>query len=77
MSQRRQYHARNTKIPCESMVSGAGEFHPRALSEPDMHVSAHPAPISRTRYGLTPKRQCGNKSGSRLAMQRNQCVARR
>lgn len=31
-------------------VSGAGEFHPSALIEPDMHVSALPAPISR---GLT------------------------
>ena len=26
-------------------VSGAGEFHPRALAEPDMSLSAHPAPI--------------------------------
>jgi len=22
-----------------------GEFHPQALSEPDVHVSAHPAPV--------------------------------
>jgi len=28
------------------MVSGAGEFHPRALSELDMNLSAHPAPIT-------------------------------
>ena len=28
-------------------VSGAGESHPRALLEPDVHVSAHPAPIPR------------------------------
>jgi len=26
-------------------VSGPREFHPRALSEPDMNLSAHPAPI--------------------------------
>ena len=37
-------------------MSGAGEFHPRALSEPDVHVSAHPAPISRIRYGIAAKR---------------------
>jgi hypothetical protein len=48
-------------------VSGAGESHPRALSEPDKHVSAHPAPISRNRYGFAPKHQCGNKFGSQFA----------
>ena len=26
-------------------VSGPREFHPRALSEPDVNLSAHPAPI--------------------------------
>jgi hypothetical protein len=26
-------------------LSGAGEFHPRALPEPDVNVSIHPAPI--------------------------------
>ena len=26
-------------------VSSAGEFHPRALSEPDVSLSTHPAPI--------------------------------
>ncbi len=25
--------------------SGAGEFHPHALTEPDVNLSAHPAPI--------------------------------
>ena len=28
-------------------VSGAGEFRPRALSEPDVILSHHPAPIVR------------------------------
>ena len=28
-------------------ASGAGEFHPRALSEPDVILSHHPAPIVR------------------------------
>jgi hypothetical protein len=26
-------------------VSSPGEFHPKALSEPDVNLSAHPAPI--------------------------------
>jgi len=26
-------------------VSGARDFHPRALPEPDMNLSIHPAPI--------------------------------
>ena len=30
-------------------ASGAGEFHPRALSEPDVTLSRHPAPIVRPR----------------------------
>ena len=34
---------RSFRIPPE--VSGPREFHPRALSEPDMNLSAHPAPI--------------------------------
>ena len=38
------------------MASGAGESHPRALSEPDVHVSAHPAPISRIRDGIAATR---------------------
>jgi len=33
-------------LPPEKLgVSGAEEFHPRALSEPDVSLSAHPAPI--------------------------------
>jgi len=27
------------------MVSSPGEFHPQALSEPDLRLSPHPAPI--------------------------------
>ena len=30
-------------------ASGAGESHPRALSEPDVTLSRHPAPIVRPR----------------------------
>jgi hypothetical protein len=29
-----------------AMESSPGEFHPEALEEPDVSVSAHPAPIS-------------------------------
>jgi hypothetical protein len=32
-------------------VSGAGEFHPRALPEPDVNLSIHPAPITRRHGG--------------------------
>ena len=56
MRSSQHHHAENTGIPCESVVSGAGEFHPRALSEPDVHVSAHPAPISRIRDGIAATR---------------------
>lgn len=38
--------------PLDREASGAGESHPRALSEPDVHVSAHPAPISRYHDGV-------------------------
>ena len=33
----------------DDQASGAGEFHPRALSEPDVTLSRHPAPIVRPR----------------------------
>jgi hypothetical protein len=32
-------------IDLHEQVSGAGEFRPRALSEPDVILSHHPAPI--------------------------------
>ncbi len=35
----------NLGLPIERQVSGAGESHPRALPEPDMNLSTHPAPI--------------------------------
>ena len=34
-------------IDLQIEVSGAGEFRPRALSEPDVILSHHPAPIVR------------------------------
>ena len=33
----------------EHQASGAGQLHPRALSEPDVILSHHPAPIVRPR----------------------------
>src|SRR5437879_2202432 len=36
--------------------SRRGESHPPALAEPDLNVSAHPAPIVQP-HGRTPKRQ--------------------
>jgi hypothetical protein len=36
-------HARGG--PIRPAVSSPGESHPQALSEPDMNLSAHPAPI--------------------------------
>ena len=36
-------------VDLHEQASGAGEFHPRALSEPDVTLSRHPAPIVRPR----------------------------
>ena len=33
------------RTPCNDESSSAGESHPRALSDPDVNLSAHPAPI--------------------------------
>ena len=34
-------------VDADNEASGAGELHPRALSEPDVILSHHPAPIVR------------------------------
>ena len=36
-------------VDLHEQASGAGESHPRALSEPDVTLSRHPAPIVRPR----------------------------
>src|ERR1700687_542201 len=36
-------------LKADNGVSGAGEFHPRALAETDVRLSPHPAPIVRPR----------------------------
>ncbi|MGH8933748.1 MAG: transposase [Egibacteraceae bacterium] len=46
--------------------SGRGESHPPALTEPDVNLSAHPAPAIQP-HGVSPRRQCANKPGCRLA----------
>jgi len=52
-------------------VSGAGESHPRALPEPDVSLSTHPAPIIPSPYGTIPICQCANSSGLLRAMRRS------
>ena len=47
-------------------VSRRGESHPPALAEPGVNLSAHRAPIVQP-SGRTPKRQCANRPGWRLA----------
>ena len=50
----------------QEMVSRRGESHPPALSEPDVNLSAHPAPIVQP-SGSTPIRQWAKRRGSRRA----------
>src|SRR4051812_16420592 len=47
-------------------VSRRGESHPPALAEPGVNLSAHRAPIVQP-SGRTPRRQCANRPGWRLA----------
>ena len=56
-------------------ASGAGEFHPRALSEPDVILSHHPAPI--VRPGPWIRGQWANSRGWRCATRKSQCRERR
>ena len=49
----------------EGGVSGAGGFHPRALPEPDMSLSTHPAPTTYT----SPRLGCRWTSAHRLLVQ--------
>jgi hypothetical protein len=53
------------RAEADARVSGRGEFHPPALSEPGVNVSAHRAPIVQP-SGRTPNRQWANRSGWRL-----------
>src|SRR5713226_6470845 len=57
--------------------SSAGEFHPRALTEPDVRLSPHPAltpqpraarPVASARRGLAPVAQAGRANAWRLVL---------
>jgi hypothetical protein len=48
------------RIP--ALASSRGEFHPPALSEPGVNLSAHPAPITQP-HGRTPNCQWANRFG--------------
>src|SRR5262245_12799796 len=52
-----------------------GEFHPRALIEPDVKLSLHPAPALKP-HGGAPNFQCANRAGSRCATLANQRMDR-
>ena len=39
-------------MTAQGLVSSPGEFHPEALVEPDVNVSAHPAPIIQPKNGF-------------------------
>ena len=56
-------------------VSSPREFHPEALSEPYVNLSAHTAPAMGPRR--TPICQWANKLGSRQEIRATQCVALR
>jgi hypothetical protein len=57
-------HERRRVTP--SRLSGRGESHPPALSEPDVSLSVHPAPIIQ-RQGSTPICQWAKRAGERRA----------
>ncbi len=56
-------------------VSRPGEFHPQPLAEPDMNVSAHPAPIIQP-LGMYPNFQCTNADGFTLAIRSSTLIVR-
>lgn len=56
-------------------VSGRGESHPPALAEPDVNLSAHPAPIIQP-HGTSPRRQWAKRPRSRLATVCSHLLAR-
>ena len=61
----RRLCSRPARPHTDDWVSRRGELHPPALAEPDMNLSAHPAPIVQP-SGRAPNRQWANRPGSRL-----------
>ena len=55
-------------------LSRPGELHPQPLAEPDVNVSAHPAPIIQP-FGIYPAFQCTNASGIALAIRSRAFIA--
>src|ERR1035438_7885479 len=51
----------------DDMVSGRGESHPPALSEPDVNLSTHPAPIIQP-HGTSPDRKSTRLNSSHLGI---------
>jgi len=58
-----------------SGVSRPGEFHSQPLAEPDVNVSAHPAPSIQP-LGMYPNFQCTNAEGVALAIRSSTPIAR-
>ena len=54
--------SRSTVLHQNDEVSSPGESHPQALSEPDVNLSAHPAPI------IQPQAQSPSSSGQKVAV---------
>ena len=67
--------ADNWPVAAVLMESRRGESHPPALAEPDMSLSAHPAPIAQP-SGRKPNRQCAKRLGSRRATFATTSIAR-
>ena len=62
-----------TMLEPDDEVSGRGESHPPALSEPDVNLSTHPAPIIQP-HGTSPSRQWAKRA---LALPATACSHRR
>src|SRR5579863_8375353 len=73
LPQLRHVHLRGLPSAQHHEVSSPGEFHPEALSEPYLNLSAHTAPAMEPRR--TPICQCAHNFGSRLEIRATQCVA--
>ena len=54
--------AEQSPLPKQDQVSSAGEFHPHALSEPYVNLSAHTAPINQP--GASPRGTASERTAS-------------
>jgi hypothetical protein len=74
LTAKRQYRDDQPYVLVE--VSSRAGSHRPALAEPDLSLSAHPAPIAQP-SGRAPRRQCANSWGERRAISPSQLIARR